>query len=98
MSIDNAAKTPEQICDLFRRAMAQGDLEAVLAVYDEEAVFLDRDGALTRGRDDLRRQLAPLVAARARFDYSVRQVVETAGSRRRSRASGSFSFRSPSPA
>jgi hypothetical protein len=30
------AKNPEEICHLFQRAMAEGDLDSVLSVYDPE--------------------------------------------------------------
>jgi hypothetical protein len=33
------AKTPEEICALFQRFMAEGNLESVLGLYDPEAVF-----------------------------------------------------------
>lgn len=79
MSIDLAAKTPQQICALFQRAMAEGDADAVLALYDSEAVFLDRSGDTVKGRDALRRQLTPMAAARTRFDYVIKQVVEADG-------------------
>lgn len=70
------AKTPADICRLFQRAVAAGDLEAVLAVYDPESVFLNRDGERRTGTDGLRSELAPLVAAKAVFRFQVEQVVE----------------------
>lgn len=48
------AKTPEDICCLFRQHMAEGDLDAVLSVYDP----------------------APLAAAKPRFDFTIKQVVQ----------------------
>jgi hypothetical protein len=32
------AKSPEEICHLFKQYMAEGDLDSVLSVYDPEAV------------------------------------------------------------
>ncbi|HKY07164.1 MAG TPA: nuclear transport factor 2 family protein [Candidatus Binatia bacterium] len=71
-----SATSPEEICRLFKEAMAKGDLEAVLSVYDPEAVFLKPSRETTKGREELRRELAPLAAAKAGFDYDVRQVVQ----------------------
>lgn len=46
------AKSPEDICRLFQQAMAEGDLESVLSVYDPEAVFLNQSGEVTKSRED----------------------------------------------
>jgi ketosteroid isomerase-like protein len=70
-----AAQSPEDICRLFRQYMAEGDIESLLNLYDCEAVFLNRDAQLTRNRQELRQELTPLAAAKARFDFDVRQVI-----------------------
>jgi hypothetical protein len=33
------AKSPEEICDLFKQYMAAGDVDSLLTIYDAEAVF-----------------------------------------------------------
>jgi ketosteroid isomerase-like protein len=71
------ATSPEEICRLFKEAMAKGDLDAVLSVYDAEAVFLNQSREVTKSREDLRRELVPLVTAKTVFEYDVRQVVES---------------------
>ncbi len=73
------AKTPEDICRLFQQAMAEGDVDAVLRVYDPEAVFANQEGEVTKDGQDLRAVLAPLAAMKARFDYQIKQVVQTDG-------------------
>jgi hypothetical protein len=35
------ARSPEEICRLFQQAMAEGDLDLVMSVYDPEAAFLN---------------------------------------------------------
>ncbi|MBI1763810.1 MAG: nuclear transport factor 2 family protein [Acidobacteria bacterium] len=35
------AKNPEETCRLFQQAMAAGDLEALMSLYEPEAVFLN---------------------------------------------------------
>lgn len=35
------AKNPEQICELFKKYMAAGDLESLLTIYDPDVVFLN---------------------------------------------------------
>lgn len=71
------AHTPEDICRLFQQAMANGDLESVFSLYDAEAVFVNQTGAVTKGRHELKEELALLVAKKTRFDYNVKRVVET---------------------
>jgi uncharacterized protein (TIGR02246 family) len=71
------AKSPEDICRIFKQAMAEGDLELVLSIYDPEGVFLNESGEVTNGRDELKQQLAPRAAMKTRFDYDITQVVQT---------------------
>jgi uncharacterized protein (TIGR02246 family) len=71
------AKTPEQICSLFKRYMAEGDLESLLNIYDPEAVFLSESGEVKKGRNEIREQLAPLAAAKAIFDFDIKQVIRS---------------------
>lgn len=70
------ATSPAEICRLFQQYMAASDLESVLGVYDPDAVFLNQLREVTQGRDDLRRELAPLAAARTRFDFTIKQIIE----------------------
>ena len=57
--------------------MAEGDLDSALSVYDPDAVFLNQSRDVSKGREDLRQELAPLAAMKVRFDFKVRQVIET---------------------
>ena len=71
------ANSPEDICRLFQLAMAEGDLESVMSVYDSEAVFVDQAGEVTKSRHELRQALALLAAQKTRFDYDIKQVTKT---------------------
>lgn len=71
------AKSPEEICEFFKTYMAQGDLDSLVGIYDPEAAFLDQSGEIRRGRDGMREVLAPLADARARFDFKIRQVIQS---------------------
>jgi ketosteroid isomerase-like protein len=72
-----SAKTPEEICDLFRNHMGAGDLDSVMTLYDPGVVFLNAAGDEKRGEHELREELAPLAAARPVIDFEVRQVIRT---------------------
>lgn len=71
------AMSPEDICRLFQQFMAEGDIDSVVNVYDPEAVFLNQSGEVTKGRQGLRLELAPLAAMKARFDFDIKQVIQT---------------------
>lgn len=71
------AMSPEDICRLFQLFMAEGDLDSVMSLYDPDAVFVNQSGEVTKGRHDLRQELAPIVGAKARFDFDIKQVVQT---------------------
>lgn len=71
-----AAKSPEEICQLFKQYMVAGDIDAVLSVYDRDAVILSESRELRKGEDALRQQLAPLAAAKATFDFTIKQVIQ----------------------
>src|SRR5262245_4457901 len=70
------AKSPEEICRLFQKYMAEGNIDLVLSVYDSEAVFLDQYGDVKSGAA-LRRELAEFAAAKATFDFNIRQIVQS---------------------
>lgn len=75
------AMTPADICRLFRQSMAEGDLDAVLSLYDADAVFVNQAGEVTKGRDGLGQELAPFAAAkttRARSLVTLRWRLRTA--------------------
>ena len=72
-----SAKSPEEICRLFQQYMATGDLDSLLSLYDAEAVFLNQSGEVKKGEAGLREVLVPLATARARFDYTIRQIIQS---------------------
>src|SRR5215813_1080318 len=71
------AKNPEEICSLFKQYMAAGDIEGVLSVYDPEIVFLNQTREVVKGKQELKQELGPSAAARARFDFNITQVVQS---------------------
>jgi ketosteroid isomerase-like protein len=73
------AKTPEEICSLFKQHMAAGNIESLLDIYDSDAVFLNQSGEAKRGREEIRQELVPLASAKAIFDFKIRQVIRSGG-------------------
>ncbi len=71
------ATSPEQICHLFKQHMAEGDIEALLSIYDPEAVFLNQSGQVKQGRQGLKGELAPFASAKAISDFSIKQIIQS---------------------
>lgn len=71
------ATSPEEICRLFKRFMAEGDLESLVSLYDTAAVFLNQSGEIKKGEEGLREMLTPLAAARPVFDFNIRQIIRS---------------------
>lgn len=71
------AKTPEEICTLFRQFMREGNMEGLLSIYDDEAVFVTAEGAVKRGKEELRQELAPMANAKAKFEFKIKQIAQT---------------------
>lgn len=71
------ATSPEEICQLFKRFMAEGDLESLLGIYDPDVVFLNRSGEIKKGREGMREVLTPMAAARTTFDFRIKQIIQS---------------------
>src|SRR5262245_4434827 len=69
------ATTPEEICRLFQRYMAEGNIDRVLSLYDSEVAFITESGDIIRGVKALRLELAPFAAAK--FDFHIEQVIQS---------------------
>jgi ketosteroid isomerase-like protein len=70
------ARTPDEICGLFRQYMHDGDLDAVMTLYDREAVFVNQAAELSSGPEMLRSELAPFAAAKATFEFTSIQIIQ----------------------
>jgi ketosteroid isomerase-like protein len=68
------AKSPEEICHLFKQYIAEGDLDSVITLYDPQAAFLNQSCEVKKG-EALRQELIPFTAAKANFDFNIKQVI-----------------------
>lgn len=71
-----AAESPSEICRLFQKYMAQGDIESALGLYEPDIVFMNQAGEAKRGIEELREELAPLAAAKATFEFEIKQLIQ----------------------
>lgn len=67
---------PEAWWPSMQRAMREGDLEAVLRLYEPGAAFADATGQTLIGHADLRRVLAPLANAKTDFQFAIAKIVQ----------------------
>ncbi|HEU0116169.1 MAG TPA: nuclear transport factor 2 family protein [Thermomicrobiales bacterium] len=71
------ARSPEAWWPLFRQAIAAGDVEAALRLYEPAAAFANAAGLVRLGRADLRRELEPMAEAAADFRVTVRKIIQS---------------------
>ncbi len=60
-----ATSTPQEMIDTFFERFNAGDIEAVLALYEPDAVFVDEPGKVVQGTDALRESLTAFMAGKA---------------------------------
>ena len=61
MQAEEAIRALEQAYD---DAWTRGDLDALIACFTDDALIVDPRGGVTRGHDDIRRLLSPMVGPR----------------------------------
>jgi ketosteroid isomerase-like protein len=71
------ARSPEEICRLFKQYMAEGDIDSLLGIYDPEVAFLNQANEVKKGKSELKQELDPFVAAKAIFDFNIKQVIQS---------------------
>jgi uncharacterized protein (TIGR02246 family) len=70
------ALSPDQAVDLADEAFNRGDIDGMLAFYEEEAVMLFEPGRAIRGRVAIRAALQPLMTAKLIAKHEARYVIE----------------------
>ncbi len=69
------ATRPEQIHDLFGAAFNRGDLEALMALYEDGATLVPEPGQSARGAGEIREALRAYLALEGRIVLEPRRVV-----------------------
>ena len=73
------ARSPEECDRLFGEHVSAGDLDKVVALYEENASFVQHDGHVAHGHASIRQALSRLVAMRPKLRLDVVKVVAGAG-------------------
>jgi len=68
-------KDPEQLCRLFADRVNTGDLEGLVALYEEQATFVGPDGVSASGIDAIRERLEDLLAMAPRITATSSRAV-----------------------
>jgi uncharacterized protein (TIGR02246 family) len=73
-----AADTPAALQTILANAFNRGDVDALMDVYDEDAVVVvPPAGRYVRGRDNIRAATAPVLALRPHFTSVVDKTLQT---------------------
>ena len=67
----------QEIHRRFERAFNAGDMTALLALYEPEAVFVGMGGEILHGHDEIRTAYEPLFAANAQIRLETVGIIES---------------------
>ncbi len=71
-----AAQKPEDLDRLFGEALNQGDLDAILTLYESGAAMPEQTGNVAIGTDALRQSIGQFVAMKPQIDLRVEKIVQ----------------------
>lgn len=66
---------PEAAIERFSRLLAEGDLDAMVELYEPDATFAPQPGAEVTGRDAIREALAAFLAVKPRMSGRIEKVL-----------------------
>lgn len=75
---ETAATTPEDVVRLAVEAIAVGDMDAALAMYEPHASFVGPTGEVANGHSELREALLPFSAMKPQFSFDVERIIRGA--------------------
>lgn len=67
---------PEAVIERFSRLLLEGDLEAMMELYEPDATFAPQPGETVTGRDQIRAALEGFLAVKPRMDGTIEKVLE----------------------
>ena len=69
------ASAPEAVIERFSQLLAEGDLDAMVELYEPDATFAPRPGAEVTGRDAICDALAAFLAVKPRMTGTIEKVL-----------------------
>jgi uncharacterized protein (TIGR02246 family) len=70
------AQRPEEVDTLFAQALNAGDLDALTAIYEPQAMLMQSPGTLVSGTAAIREALAGLLASKRKMTLSAKLVAQ----------------------
>jgi uncharacterized protein (TIGR02246 family) len=70
------AHRPEAVIERFAELLAEGDLEALMGLYEPDAAFAPQPGETVTGREQIRAALEGFLAVKPRMDGTIEKVLE----------------------
>jgi uncharacterized protein (TIGR02246 family) len=70
-----SARTPEECDDLFARRIGEGDVDGVVALYEERGCLVMEGGKPSVGKAEIRKAIETFAALKPRLSMSVTRVV-----------------------
>lgn len=70
-----ATQTPEDAISRFSALLAEGDLDALLDLYEPDATFVPQPGHAVKGHDAIRASLQQFLALRPRMSGEIERVL-----------------------
>jgi uncharacterized protein (TIGR02246 family) len=67
---------PEATIERFSELLAEGDLDAMMELYEPDAAFAPQPGQTVAGRDEIRAALESFLAIKPRMEGRIEKVLE----------------------
>jgi uncharacterized protein (TIGR02246 family) len=67
--------TPDQTIERFGELLAEGDLDAIVELYEPDAVFVPQPGQTISGKQAIREALKPFLALDARMTGTIERTL-----------------------
>jgi uncharacterized protein (TIGR02246 family) len=68
---------PEAVIERFSELLADGDLEAMMELYEPDAAFAPQPGQTVMGHAEIRAALEGFLAVKPRMEGTIEKVLET---------------------
>jgi uncharacterized protein (TIGR02246 family) len=73
----SSARTPEEMPRLWAENLIAGDLDALVELYEADAMLVAQPGEVVTGIEAIREALSGLIAMRPTFNIEGRKVLQT---------------------
>lgn len=77
MSLQQADRSAAKVIERFASHLNDGNVDAALALYDEDAIFAVEPGRVARGREEIREALEGFTALSPTLSGDIVKVLET---------------------